>query len=65
MTILELHTLLQPLINFLGTICLIGLVAGGALMAIAWLIRKLWKVIVTFSTVSFVLCIALLVLSGI
>lgn len=64
MTILELYNFLLPLINFLGTICLIVLVAGGTLFTIAWIVKKLWKYILTFSTISFVLYIAVLILGA-
>lgn len=61
MTIIELYSFLLPFINFLGTICLIALVAGGALFTIAWIIKRFWKYILTFSTISFVIFIAVLI----
>ena len=35
MTILELYTFLLPLINVLGTICRIALIAGGTLFVLS------------------------------
>lgn len=63
MTIIELYTFLQPLIQFLGTICLMALVCGGTIFVIAWIIRQLWKYILAFGAAVFVLFSAILVLS--
>ena len=64
MTILELYTLLTPLIQFLGTICLIALSAGGVLFTIAWVISKTWKYILSFGAISFVLFAVVLILGS-
>lgn len=65
MTIIELYTLLTPLIQFLGTICLIALSAGGMLFAITWIIRNTWKYILSFGAISFVLFVAVLILGSV
>lgn len=52
MTIGELYIFFQPLINFLGTICLIALAAGGTLYAIIWVIRRVWKYILAFGVLT-------------
>lgn len=64
MTILELYTVLLPLINFLGTICLIALLAGGTLFTMVWIMKKVWKCVLAVSTVSFVLFAAILILGA-
>ena len=64
MTILELYTVLLPLIHFLGTICLIGLLAGGILFTIAWIIKKVWKCVLAVSTVSLALFAAILIMGA-
>ena len=64
MTVLELFTILQPLIIFLGSLCMIVLIACGILFTITWLIKKLWKIILTFCTISFFLAVAVLILNA-
>ena len=43
MTIQQLHILLQPLINFLGEICLMLIALGGLSAAAIWIIRRIWR----------------------
>lgn len=62
MTIIELYAILQPLIQLLGTVCLIVLTVRGAVFAIVWVIRKLWVYILVFGAAAFVLFSAALVL---
>ena len=63
MTIMELYVCLQPVTSFLGTICLLALVSGGIIFAIAWIIKNLWKYILACGAVAFVLFSAVLALS--
>ena len=51
MFILELYTLCQPLIIFLGTICLLALTAAATLCAIVCLMKLLWKLHLNLSTI--------------
>ena len=64
MTIVELYVFLQPLIQVVGTICLIGLVSGGIIFSIAWVIRKLWMYILAFGAAAFALAAAALVIGA-
>jgi hypothetical protein len=64
MSIIELYHCLQPLINFLGTICLIALVSGGTVFALVWIVKKLWKYILAFGAISFVLFSLVLILGA-
>lgn len=61
MNIIELYALLQPLINFLGTICLIALVSGGIVATIIWIAKTFWKQILAFGAISFMLFVAVLI----
>jgi ABC-type maltose transport system permease subunit len=65
MTIIQLYTLLEPLIQVLGTLCLIALLAGGMLFAMVWIAKRYWKQILTFGAVSFVLMVVVLVVGAI
>lgn len=64
MTIMELYILLQPLINFLGTVCLILLVAGCAVFAAVWFFKTFWKPIVFSGVVFLMFTIAMLLWGG-
>lgn len=64
MDIQELYTFLLPLIQFLGTVGLILIIACSTLLGILWFIKKVWKVIVGVCSVSFILMIAMLVLGA-
>ena len=65
MTIIQLYSLLEPLIKVLGTLCLIALLAGGMLFVITWIVKRYWKQILTFGAVSFVLMVVVLVVVAI
>ena len=58
MTIHQLFVLLQPvlhpLVDFLGTICLVLLVAAGVLWTAAWIIQKIWKYVLAAGAVAFI-----------
>jgi hypothetical protein len=60
MDIIALYTFFHPLIDVLGTVCLIALMAGSVLYVAAWIISKIWKGIVAVGVLSF--CALLLVL---
>lgn len=60
MTIHELHIQLQPLINFLGEICLAMLVAAGMLSAILWILRRIWKFLLAAGALIAVAAVILL-----
>lgn len=64
MTIIELYTLLLPLINFLGTICLIALVAGGTIFTIVWFAKTFWKQILAVGALSLVAFVVVLVVGA-
>lgn len=55
MFILELYTLCQPLIIFLGTICLLALTAAATLCAIVCLMKLLWKLLMAASMAAMIL----------
>lgn len=61
MTIIELYQALQPLIQVLGTITLIVLIAGGTIFALGWIIKKTWKYILALGAFAFVLFTVVLV----
>lgn len=60
MDIIALYAFFHPLIDVLGTVCLIALMAGSVLYVAAWIISKIWKGIVAVGVLSF--CVLLLVL---
>ncbi len=64
MTIIDLYILLQPLIDILGTICLIALVAGGTIFVMVWFVKTFWKQILTVGAISFVVIMAVLVVGA-
>ena len=57
MTIHQLFDLLQPvlhpLVDLLGTICLIVLIAAGVLWAAVWIIQRIWKFVLAAGAVVF------------
>ena len=57
MTIHQLFDLLQPvlhpLVDLLGTICLIVLIAAGVLWAAVWIIQRIWKFVLADGAVVF------------
>lgn len=64
MTIGELYIFFLPLINLLGTFCLIALAAGGTLCAIIWVIKKVWKFILTVGVLTVIVVSIALVMGG-
>lgn len=46
MDLMELYIFFLPLINVLGTICLIALAAASILIMIVWILRKIWMYLV-------------------
>lgn len=64
MTLIEIYILLQPLIDFLGTVCLILLVAGCAVFAVVWFFKTFWKPIVISGVVFLMLTILMLLQGG-
>ena len=53
MTILELYTFLQPLTQFLGTICLVALIAACGILTLIWLFRIIWRFVVATGAIAF------------
>jgi hypothetical protein len=53
MDIIALYTFFHPLIDVLGTLCLIALMAGSVLYVAAWIICRIWKGIVAVGVLSF------------
>lgn len=64
MTIGNLYILCHPLIDVLGTLCLIVLAAASTLYAIIWIVRKIWKFVLTVGAIS-VLIVILAVILGV
>lgn len=66
MTIQQLLILLEPflhpLVDFLGTICLILLVAASVLWTAAWIIRRIWKYVLAAGAVLFLVAVLALTL---
>lgn len=65
MSIIELYTFLLPLINLLGTVCLIGLVAGSVLYVMVWIIKRFWKGVVAVGVLSACAFLAVLLWGGV
>lgn len=63
MTFAELYIFFLPLINILGTLCLIALSAGSVLFLMVWIIRRIWKGIVAIGVFSFFVFMAMTVCS--
>lgn len=53
MTIIDLYYFFLPLINVLGTICLVALTAGSVLYLMAWIIKRIWKGVLAIGVASF------------
>ncbi len=64
MTLMELYILLHPLIDVLGTITLILLVAGCAVIAAVWFFKTFWKPIVITGVIFLFISIAVLLWGG-
>lgn len=46
MTVPALYIFFQPLIQALGTICLLGLAAAGVIVILLWIFRMIWRFVV-------------------
>ncbi len=57
MTLSTLHTLFHPLIDLLGTICLIGLSAAGTLYIIGWILQKIWKLLLAMGVLALLVAV--------
>ena len=56
----SLFNMFHPVIDILGTICLIALMAGGVLYVLVWIGRRIWKYVLTAGAVTaFVVILAL------
>ena len=53
MTWLDLYSLFHPLIDILGTICLIALSAGSVLYLMFWILKRIWKGLLAVGMLSF------------
>lgn len=62
MDIIALYMFFHPLIDVLGTLCLIVLMAGSVLYLAVWIIRRIWKGIVAVGALSFFVLLLALVL---
>ena len=52
MTIMELYIFFLPLIQVLGTVCLIVLAAGSVVVTFVWIIRRIWMYIVAAGLIT-------------
>ena len=64
MTLMDLYILLHPLIDVLGTVTLILLVAGCAVAAVVWFFKTFWKPIVITGVIFLFISIAVLLWGG-
>lgn len=53
MNLAELYIFFLPLINILGTICLIALAAASTLYVIIWILRRIWMYLVAIGVFAF------------
>lgn len=53
MNLVELYFFFFPVINVLGTICLIALAAASTLYVIVWIFRRIWMYLVAFGVFTF------------
>lgn len=58
MEIMELYTFFYPLIQVLGSVCLIVLAAGSVVIAFVWIIRKIWVYLVAAGVLTFLVAMA-------
>ena len=58
MEILELYTFFYPLIQVLGTVCLIVLAAGSVVVTFVWIIRRIWMYLVAAGVLTFLVAMA-------
>jgi len=64
MSIIDLYVFFQPLINLLGTLCLIVLIAGSVLYLMYQIIKRIWKGLVALGVVFFCVLIAVALWGG-
>ena len=64
MSIIDLYVFFQPLINLLGTLCLIVLIAGSVLYLIYQIIKRIWKGIMALGVVTFCVLIVVALWGG-
>lgn len=57
MTWVELFTAFHPVIDVLGTLCLIVLTFGSTLLVIVWVIKKTWKFIVAAGVITLIVVV--------
>ena len=62
MTIQQLHIWLQPLVNFLGEICLMLIALGGLSGAAIWIIRRIWRYVLAAGAILALAALILLYL---
>lgn len=55
MTVIELFTMLHPLIDFLGTICLIALAAAVTLHVIVSILQRIWRLLLVMGMFALIL----------
>lgn len=65
MTLQQLHVHLQPLINFLGEICLMVLASAGVLYGFLWIAKRIWKYVLAAGAIIAVGAVILLSLGAI
>lgn len=65
MSIAELYVFFLPLINILGTICLVALTAGSVLYLMYWILKRIWKGVVAVGVLSFCTFLTVLLLGGV
>lgn len=62
MTIQQLHIWLQPLINFLGEICLMLIALGGLAWAVVWIAKRIWRYVLAAGAILALAALILLYL---
>ena len=62
MTIHQLHIWLQPLINFLGEICLMLIALGGLSAAVVWIAKRIWRYVLAAGAILALAALILLYL---
>ncbi len=65
MPFIDLYVFFHPLIDLLGTLCLVALIAGSVLYLMYQLIKRIWKGVVAIGIVSFCALIAVVLLGGV
>ena len=65
MSIPELYILFAPLTQFLGTVCLVLLLAASVVVVIVWIFRLVWRFVVAAGALAFFILVLNLVLQGV